>query len=123
MRYLKKFNEGQSPSDIIDSIEGILVDLMDNNMVEITDKSWALEVSIKLPVDIVDNDNRRDFIYNEIDFESIKDKVFMLLDYMKNKGYKYRMSCKIKGSGTFFSVKRDTIIDLPVTEVKIIFDK
>ncbi len=123
MRYLKKFNEGQSPSDIIDSIEGILVDLMDNNMVEITDKSWALEVSIKLPVDIVDNDNRRDFIYNEIDFESIKDKVFMLLDYMKNKGYKYRMSCKIKGSGIFFSVKRDTIIDLPVTEVKIIFDK
>jgi hypothetical protein len=123
MRYLKKFNEGQSPSDIIDSIEGILVDLMDNNMVEITDKSWALEVSIKLPVDIVDNDNRRDFIYNEIDFESIKDKVLMLLDYMKNKGYKYRMSCKIKGSSTFFSVKRDTIIDLPVTEVKIIFDK
>ena len=42
---------------------------------------------------------------------------------MKNKGYKYRMSCKIKGSSTFFSVKRDTIIDLPVTEVKIIFDK
>jgi hypothetical protein len=123
MRYLKKFNEGQSPSDIIDSIEGILVDLMDNNMVEITDKSWALEVSIKLPVDIVDTDNRRDFIYNEIDFESIKDKVLMLLDYMKNKGYKYRMSCKIKGSSTFFSVKRDTIIDLPVTEVKIIFDK
>ena len=123
MRYLKKFNEGQSPSDIIDSIEGILVDLMDNNMVEITDKSWALEVSIKLPVDIVDSDNRRDFIYNEIDFESIKDKVLMLLDYMKNKGYKYRMSCKIKGSSTFFSVKRDTIIDLPVTEVKIIFDK
>ena len=40
-----------------------------------------------------------------------------------NKGYKYRMSCKIKGSSTFFSVKRDTIIDLPVTEVKIIFDK
>ena len=123
MRYLKKFNEGQSPSDIIDSIEGILVDLMDNNMVEITDKSWALEVSIKLPVDIVDTDNRRDFIYNEIDFESIKDKVLMLLDYMKNKGYKYRMSCKIKGSSTFFSVKRDTIIDLPVTEVEIIFDK
>lgn len=35
MRYLKKFNEGQSTSDIIDSIEDILVDLMDNNMVEI----------------------------------------------------------------------------------------